>query len=75
MNDLATVITALAALVAAIGTVINIYKTNSVKNEVKTGNSQTLAQLADATEVRRIDKIPEVDRTSTEKSHQRAVKE
>ena len=75
MSDLATFITAIAALVAAFGTIINAFKINGVKTEVKTANSQTLAQLADNTETRRIDKIPVADRTLLEKSHKRDVKE
>lgn len=40
-----------------------------VLKEVKTGNSQTLAQLSDAVESRRIRNIPLKKRTRLEKSH------
>ena len=40
-----------------------------VKDEVKSSNAQTLAQLADATETRRIDTIPPADRTPQERDH------
>lgn len=40
-----------------------------VSNEVRTANSQTLAQLADATESRRVGNIAVADRTDVEKSH------
>lgn len=48
-------------------------KIDEVHEEVKTGNSQTLAQLADAVETRRIDEIPVKDRTTLEKSHVRDI--
>lgn len=73
-SDLASTITAIAALIAAIGTIINARKITAVKAEVTTGNSQTLAKLADATESRRIDEIPQADRTPLEISHLRDVK-
>lgn len=66
MSDLAAVITALAVLITAIGTWRDIKK---VGKEVNTINSQTMAQLADANESRRIGKIPVKKRTALEKSH------
>lgn len=41
----------------------------AVHDEVKTGNSQTIAQLADNDESRRINEIPHADRTKTEREH------
>ncbi len=41
----------------------------SVKEEVKTKNAQTIAELADADESRRIEPIPEAERTPLERSH------
>lgn len=73
MNEIAPIITAVATLIIAIGTVINGRRIKQVKEEVKTGNSQSIAQLADADESRRIDKIPEDDRTKLEKSHVKEV--
>lgn len=67
--ELASLITAVASLVAAVGTIINARKITEVKTEVKTGNSQTIAQLADAGEGRRIRGIPVADRTKLEDSH------
>lgn len=51
------------------------HKVDDVHTEIKTGNSQTLAQLADAVETRRIDDIPAKDRTPLEKSHLTEVEE
>lgn len=69
MSEIAPILTALATLIIAIGTVMNGRRIKEVKHEVKTGNSQTLAQLADAVETRRIDIIPPDDRTRLEQSH------
>lgn len=67
--DVAGIITALAALIAALGSFWNNRKLKQVGKEVKTLNSQTIAQLADADESRRIEKIPVKKRTPLEKSH------
>lgn len=71
-----SIISALAALVAAIGTIINIKRIREVKTEVKdvhievkTANSLSIAELADAVETRRIDKIPKAEQTAGEKTH------
>lgn len=76
MNDIDSSITAIAFLVTALAALIgslanyrNGRKIEAVKDEVKTANSQTLAQLADADETRRIDLLPPKDRTTLEKSH------
>ena len=76
MSELALILTAVALIITAVGTLITAVGTyqngkqiKDVKSEVKTGNSQTLAQLADAIESRRIDDIPRKDRTPLEKSH------
>lgn len=69
MSEIAPIITAVATLIIAIGTVINGRRISQVKQEVKTGNSQSLAQLADATESRRVDKIPIKKRTAVEAAH------
>lgn len=81
MNDIDSTITAIALLVASLGGLIgslanwrNGKKIEAVKDEVKTANSQTLAQLADADETRRIDLKPLKDRTTLEKSHLTDVK-
>jgi hypothetical protein len=75
VNEFASIVTALALLVTSVGTVINGRRIKDVKHEVKTGNSQTLAQLADARESRRIDEIPLKDRTKIEKSHVKEMEE
>jgi hypothetical protein len=69
MNDVAAIITAIALVINAIGTYLNGRRIVAVKEEVKTMNSQTIAELADASETRRIGKIPKMDRTKLEKSH------
>lgn len=73
MSDTATLLTALATLITACtafaSVIINGRRIQEVKHEVKTGNSQTLAQLADAVETRRVDEIPKKDRTPLEQSH------
>lgn len=71
MSEFAQIITAIGFLITAIGTVWNGRKITEVKDEVKTINSQTIAQLADADETRRIDKIPKDKQTLLEKSHLR----
>lgn len=40
-----------------------------IHTEVKTANSLSIAELADAVETRRIDKIPISDQTKGEKTH------
>lgn len=52
----------------------NLAATGQVHREVKTLNGQTLAQLADAGESRRIDTIAEADRTALQEHHQEATK-
>lgn len=74
MSEFAQIITALGFFITAVGTVWNGRKITEVKDEVKTINSQTIAQLADADETRRIDKIPKKDRTRLEKSHLKDTK-
>lgn len=69
MSEVAPIITAIATLVIAIGTVLNGRRIKEVKEEVKTSNSQSIAQLADAVETRRIGHIPVKDQTPLEKSH------
>ena len=44
-------------------------KTKEVLTEVKTANNKTLAQLADAVETRRIDAVPEGERTVSDQEH------
>lgn len=44
-------------------------KTDKVLTEIKTANSLTIAELADAVETRRIDKIPKGEQTTGEKTH------
>lgn len=41
----------------------------AVKMEITTGNAQTMAQLADRAETRRIDKVPLRDRTMADEAH------
>lgn len=50
-------------------------KVEEVKTEVKTGNAQSLAQLADKAESRRIDLIPAGDRTPVEVGHLHTVEQ
>lgn len=80
MSDLAAIITAIATLVTALAllasTLLNAHriktvdtKIDEVHTEVKTANSLTIAQLADNTETRRIDKIPASRQTKEEKTH------
>lgn len=77
MSDTAALITAFAALITSFTLFISVVLTRrgikQVHEEVKTGNSQTLAQLADADESRRIDTIPKKNRTKLERSHVRDV--
>lgn len=49
-------------------------KIDEVHTEIKTANSLSIAQLADADETRRIDKIPVKEQTVGEKTHLRETK-
>lgn len=53
----------------------NLAATAAVHKEVKTINDQSLAQLADAGETRRVTDIPESDRTTGERHHMESVEE
>ena len=85
MGDLSTVITAFAALITAIGVLVAAWGNRrqihevknevvAVKNEVKTANAQTIAQLADAIETRRIEAVSEPDWTTSEREHMDALR-
>jgi hypothetical protein len=74
----------IALVITALGTVTtpfivayygrkNEKSTTAVHDEVKTINAQSIAQLADATETRRIEEIPVIDRSKMERSHMRSV--
>lgn len=73
----AAVITACGALMGTVTATFMALRTLSrvekgvheVHKEVTTLNGQTIAMLADATESRRIDLIPEEERTPTEVGH------
>lgn len=79
MNDLASILTAIASLITSIAVLISVLINRQgikgIHDEVKTANSLTLAQLADRTETRRIDKIAKKDQTNDEKTHVREVPE
>lgn len=49
------------------------HKLDAIKDEVHTANAQTLAQLADSEETRRIATIPAEDRTRQEQDHIRTI--
>jgi len=44
-------------------------KVDEVHAEVKTANALKLGEMADATETRRVEEIPEKDRTEAEQAH------
>jgi hypothetical protein len=73
ISAIASIITALTALTSVLINAKRIKtvstKVDDVHTEVRTGNSQTMTQLADAQESRRINKIPPTKRTKLEKSH------
>lgn len=80
MNEAAVIITAIATLVTALTALISVLvnsrqikkvdtKVDEVHTEIKTANGLTVAQLADAQETRRIDKIPVAKQTGGEKEH------
>lgn len=72
-QNISNIITALATLVAALTAAIisirNGQKSDRIHNEVKTMNELTIGQLGEATESRRIAKIPKADRTARETRH------
>lgn len=63
---ISSAITSIASVIVSLANNRNIKK---VEANVKTSNAQTLAQLADAVESRRIKMIPEQERTALEKGH------
>lgn len=84
MGDTSTIITAIATLVTALTALASVLlnsrriktldtKVEEVHSEVKTANSLSIAQLADADETRRIDHIPKKSRTRGEKEHIKIV--
>lgn len=80
------IITSIPAVLASSALLVTAFRTNrkvdavgvaveAVHKEVKTINAQSIAQLADATETRRIAEVQIEDRTELEKSHMRSVNE
>jgi hypothetical protein len=65
LGDAAILVTAITGLIVAIRA---SRKVDQVHGEVKTLNSRSLANLADAAELRRIAAIPEEQRTVSEKA-------
>jgi len=63
------IITAVTALVAAVGGVIAAWRIGGVRKEVRTWNEQSIGQLAAGEESRRIHEIPYADRTDRESRH------
>lgn len=65
---------ALLATLALMVMIVRVNRTvNLVHHEVKTMNAQSIAEIADADETRRIEAIPLDDRTKIERSHMRSV--
>lgn len=73
LSDTALVISAVGLFVttttAAVVSVLTFLLAKEVKTEVKTMNGLTIAQMADATETRRVDAIPPADRSEIEQEH------
>lgn len=80
MGEFASIVTAIATLITAVALLVSTLlngrriktvdtKIDEVHTEIKTANGLTLAQLGDAVETRRIDKIPVAKQTSGEKTH------
>lgn len=65
----ADVLTLIAATSAAIVSIITAWNTTRVRHEVRTMNEQTIGQLASNQETRRIDHIPQAERTAREDRH------
>lgn len=61
--------TVATAALNAVLSLRNGRKTDAVKREVTTGNAQTMAQLADKAETRRIDAVPPGDQTDADRDH------
>lgn len=59
----------LTALGTFITTIVTLRRTGKIQHEVKTMNEMTLGQLGEASETRRIEGIPEGDRTAREDRH------
>lgn len=72
-TDVAALIVAIAGLIASAGAayaaVRGLHVAAKVHTEVKTMNGLSIAQMADATETRRVDEIKPVDRTAGEQEH------
>ena len=73
VGDLPGLITSVAAVIAAIATLVVALRTKravtDVKHEVRTMNEQTIGQLGAAAETRRIEEIPMSERTPRESRH------
>lgn len=63
------ILTLIAATSAAIVSIITAWNTTRVRHEVRTMNEQTIGQLAANQETRRIEVIPQADRTAREDRH------
>ena len=66
---IASLVSSAIALIAARRAGLAATNASQVKDEVKTMNELTLGQLGEASETRRIDKIPVEDRTAQEIRH------
>lgn len=73
ISAVSALITSVALLVTALGTFRRMKTVHRAVTEtlaeVKTANSLSMANLADAEETRRVEKIPERLRTDVEKEH------
>lgn len=61
--------TLVAAIAAAVASVIAVSRTGQIHNEVKTMNELTIGQLGERSETRRITAIEGQDRTAQERRH------
>lgn len=66
---LALLLTAVTSLIGVIGTMITARRVSKVQHEVTTLNGLTAANLLDAAETRRIERVAERDRTPGDREH------
>lgn len=72
--QLSAVITSIATPIVVIFTTVwTNRKVEAVHKEVKTMNAQTIGELVDNTETRRVEDIPMEDRTWKERDHMHSV--
>ena len=64
--DLATLVTAIGAAIAG---VVAAWRATQARNETRTNNDKTIGRLASDDETRRVEAVPNAERTAAEQHH------